>query len=274
MQLGVAASVFGRNKFLTPGDLALLREAGVDYLEISFLHRRLDYGNERSMDELVEAVRKLNIRVQSVHALGGVYGEGVDPSALAEDKRRWSVEKIQIGADLLSRLGGRFLVVHASGSLDELEDRDTRMERAAQSLWELVGYCAPKGIVIAVENLPGDRLCNSLEELRALVERFAPHEVGICYDSGHANLMGDPVAAFRRIQDRVVTFHISDNDGLQDDHAFPLTGTVRWPAFMEALRESGYDGIFTYETQARKSARAELEEIKRNYARLVGGGQP
>ena len=144
-----------------------------------------------------------------------------------------------------------------------------RMDRVAQSLSELVEYCRPRGIVIAVENLPGERLCNNAQELRTLVEHFHPQEVGICFDTGHANLQGDPVATFQLLRDRIVTFHISDNKGLQDDHDLPYVGTLDWTAFMRALQESSYSGVFMYEVGSQKDARQDLSDIRRNFARLL-----
>ena len=144
-----------------------------------------------------------------------------------------------------------------------------RLECVTKSLRDLAGYCAPKGIVIAVENLPGDRLCNNSEELRTLVERFGPQEVGICFDIGHANMHGDPVATFRRIGDRVVALHISDNSGVADNHDLPYTGTIDWPAFMRAMEESGFEGAFMYEVAPLTNAQQDLHEITKNYARLL-----
>jgi sugar phosphate isomerase/epimerase len=72
--------------------------------------------------------------------------------------------------------------------------------------------------------------------------------VGICWDTGHANIMGvDQAGALRKIGKRLKGLHVHDNNGVTDDHALPYSGEINWTAFMQALKEINYTGDFTFE---------------------------
>lgn len=117
------------------------------------------------------------------------------------------------------------------------------------------------GVSIAIENMPFRTLpdgkhayrCHMyLEELLELVDALKKDfdNVGICWDTGHANLMGEDQAdCLRQIGSRLIATHINDNYGKGDDHLLPYLGTVDWKAVMGALREIGYAGSFSFEAQ-------------------------
>ncbi len=122
---------------------------------------------------------------------------------------------------------------------------------------ELAAKC---GVSVAIENMFGKRLPDgrrgyryhaSLEELIELTDRLKQDfdNVGICWDTGHANEMGeDQGTCLRRIGKRLIATHINDNYGEKDDHLLPWLGTVDWEAVMNGLREIGYQGSFSFET--------------------------
>jgi sugar phosphate isomerase/epimerase len=41
--------------------------------------------------------------------------------------------------------------------------------------------------------------------------------------------------------------HASDNHGIHDDHLVPGKGSIAWKPVVAALREIGFDGMFTLE---------------------------
>ncbi len=126
-----------------------------------------------------------------------------------------------------------------------------------------IAYLAPyieaakkAGVKVAVENMIDfgrrhRRYCGGdIHELIDLVDTINDPDVGICIDTGHANISGmDPAAAIRAVGRRLFALHINDNHsklGL-DEHLLPFHGDINWPAVMQALSESGYSGHLTYE---------------------------
>lgn len=139
----------------------------------------------------------------------------------------------------------------------------TTLYSAAENKRACMAYLAPyieaakkAGVRIAVENMIDfgrrhRRYCaGDIYELIDLVDTINDPAVGLCIDTGHANISGMKAGeAIRAAGKRLIALHINDNNsktGL-DQHLLPFFGDVDWPDVMRALREIGYAGHFTYE---------------------------
>ena len=106
------------------------------------------------------------------------------------------------------------------------------------------------GTRIAIENLAvfpdhPDLLFygSRYEDLVRIVDHYASPLFGICWDTGHANLMHlDQYEILKEIGHRLIATHVHDNCGFHDDHSFPSLGTADFSRIMPAFREIGYDG--------------------------------
>lgn len=113
------------------------------------------------------------------------------------------------------------------------------------------------GVGTAIENMVppwhrrmGMTYCQHYEQLIELVDSFADPMVGICWDTGHANLAQlDQERALRAIGGRLKVLHINDNHAqVRDEHLLPYMGDVDWDSFLRGLAAIGYDGALSYET--------------------------
>ena len=108
---------------------------------------------------------------------------------------------------------------------------------------------------MAIENmLCGGRHNNvwaDIDRLCALVDAIARDNVGVCVDTGHANISGYKAAdAIRKVGHRLRATHINDNHGAGvDEHVAPYMGTIDWSDVMNALREIDYAQDFSFEIQ-------------------------
>ncbi len=50
--------------------------------------------------------------------------------------------------------------------------------------------------------------------------------------------------------DRLLALHLHDNDGEEDQHALPGTGTIAWKPLMEKLDRLGYQGALSLEVRS------------------------
>lgn len=117
------------------------------------------------------------------------------------------------------------------------------------------------GCGIAIENMADDygtgrsahrrplgSYCATAAELCELVDSFHAPNVGVCWDFGHAQLMGvDQREALRVLGKRLKATHVADNSGMKDDHILPFQGTVDWRSILPVLGEIGYEGDLTFE---------------------------
>ena len=64
-------------------------------------------------------------------------------------------------------------------------------------------------------------------------------DLGFCFDTGHAHIMGGVEREFDLMKDRIKSLHVHDNDGKKDSHLFPTLakgGTIPWDRVMPMLR--------------------------------------
>jgi sugar phosphate isomerase/epimerase len=68
-------------------------------------------------------------------------------------------------------------------------------------------------------------------------------------DLGHCNLNGcKPPEWIHRFADRLIHIHAHDNNGREDQHLPPGTGTIDWTDAVKALKAVRYDGTITVES--------------------------
>lgn len=128
------------------------------------------------------------------------------------------------------------------GNLGEGADVEACHDLAARALERLLPTAEACGVTLCVENSWG--LATTPARLLDLLARFDSPHLGICYDSGHANLVahghGFPGVepdgeVLEKLLPRVVTCHLHDNDGENDQHRMPGAGTVDWTRTMALL---------------------------------------
>ena len=98
---------------------------------------------------------------------------------------------------------------------------------------------------LALENRSVGYTCEP-ERLVGLMKDLDDANVGVVIDTGHRNLSGDPAAALRTIGEYLITLHLHDNHGQEDEHLLPGRGNIAWDEVVHALRSIDYAGVFMY----------------------------
>ncbi len=251
MQFGVSAIIIEDKDLIS--QLSTLAKCRVKNIEIRGKPGHFDYEDYRKVDLLAEKLKEFDIRAYSMHMPGGK----ADISQEEERDRVWSIREIEKAGLTLSKLGGEILVVHPGG--EARGDRDRRIKRSLESLEELLDFCKEWGLKLALENTPPGGIGNKIEELLSLVNKFNSSRMGICLDTGHINIDGDPIEAIRKIGPKLTHLHIHDNLGQNDDHFLPRKGNINWGKLTNLLRQIKYEGIFMFETIRREEEN--LEEL-------------
>lgn len=157
--------------------------------------------------------------------------------------------------DLYAELGCETVTVHA-GTNDHGEPLAALRERTCRSLDALIRRAEQLGLILTLENtiFPTD----TPAELLGYRKRFRCDAFGFCFDAGHANLMdgfpGKRSADMVEWIDRrwhgdvrfeedtlgsllpdIVTCHLHDNDGYDDQHKLPGEGSIDWPRLLARL---------------------------------------
>ena len=104
------------------------------------------------------------------------------------------------------------------------------------------------GVMLAIEPLNRFEtyFLNTLEDAASLIHRVAAPNVGIHFDTFHANIEEQhPADSLRAIAKDLRHVHISEND-----RGIPGAGHNEWRQVLRTLNEIGYDGWLTIESFA------------------------
>lgn len=165
----------------------------------------------------------------------------------------WNEELIRrsiIGAGIM---GVKWLVIHPGNVSDDIwYSRDRSLEVNLETYKRYAELASKYNVGICLENMfegKRRRYAASLDELLELYDELNdPNTFGICWDTGHAHMMGiNQPAALKAIGKRLTATHIADNRGESDDHIAPYFGTIEWEPIMKALKGIDYQGDFTFE---------------------------
>jgi sugar phosphate isomerase/epimerase len=121
------------------------------------------------------------------------------------------------------------------------------MRQSERSLVEICEHAREIGIRVAVENPCPNEVYDNPEDLRSTVDRFDEDLVGICFDTSHANILRNAPDTAEIFRGRIISVHLSDNHGLDDDHLMPFAGSIKWKRLLAALIDGGFSGPWLFE---------------------------
>ena len=99
------------------------------------------------------------------------------------------------------------------------------------------------GLNTAIENLPEKYgfLMKTPEDFQRFYKETSLNDVGIVLDVGHANLENQTINFLKKLPDKIVHMHLSDNMGEHDQHLGIGQGNIDWNQFAQTLNEIAYD---------------------------------
>jgi sugar phosphate isomerase/epimerase len=231
MRFSVTTDMF--NYSFNPGleeKLNLFREYGFDYI-----HWCDDWDNDTlySASEIScfrRQIKDAGILCQDVH---GTSTTQYRIDSLDSECRKHYKALLENRVQLCSELGGDCVVVHPPRT--ESGKLGFKLENAIETLKSIQKLCQELGIRIAVENCyKGDEFF-----LEGFLDVFEPEFLGVCFDSGHANIHGNVNEIFKH-RERLLATHLHDNKGDLDSHQPPFWGTVNWRNIIDLIKASGY----------------------------------
>jgi D-psicose/D-tagatose/L-ribulose 3-epimerase len=173
----------------------------------------------------------------------------VSPDA-AERKR--ALDRLKWCLDMTAAVGGDVLCGPYTAPLGVFtgkEPSEDEKQRAADVLRAGAEYAAKLNARIAVEFLCRFEtyMLNTARDAAAMVKRVNHPNLGMLYDTFHANIEEkDPPGALAATGEHVIHFHISEND-----RGTPGAGHVQWAETFRALRKMNYNGWLTIEAFSR-----------------------
>ena len=96
-------------------------------------------------------------------------------------------------------------------------------------------------INIAIENMA------RFEYLDVIFKNIKSNKLGFCFDSGHWNLFMNEHDLLTLYGNKLMALHLHDNDGLDDWHSLPFSGSIDWKDIKTKLKSVDYKGSIALE---------------------------
>lgn len=217
---------------------------------------------EKPLDEVIKyyeyelnLIKNAGLEITQAHA----------PFLACMDKKPdtldYAIEVYKRNIEFCSYAECKNLVIHGIsytlGDTDGKEQIDAMNRKLYSSL---IPTLLENNVTVCLENLFSSQRgvcyqghCSYPEDAKREIDELnslAGKEVfGFCLDTGHANLLHHDIRNFvLTLGKRIKCVHIHDNNGQNDQHLAPLTGTLDWENFITSMKEIGYDGDLSFET--------------------------
>jgi D-psicose/D-tagatose/L-ribulose 3-epimerase len=211
----------------------IVAELGFDGIEISLLGMTDD--RARTIGQLV---RDHGLQLTCSDGLSrdaDITSDDAEVRQAGLDHLRWAVRTTAaMGA---SGLAG---VVYAPWGFFDPARKGARSARSAEMLAQLDPDLAAQGVTLGIEaiNRFETDLVNTAAEAVALAKATQSAHIGALLDTFHLNIEEKKVrAAIGNAGDRLVHFHVSDND-----RGVPGSGHVPWQQVRDGLADANYRG--------------------------------
>jgi D-psicose/D-tagatose/L-ribulose 3-epimerase len=220
-----------------------LKEIGYDGIEIC-----MGQQDPAAYKRLKTLLGNLNLGITCV-TIVGADANPVSPDkairAKAVDLLKWNIDRtVDCGSNLLC---GPFHSAFATFTRADIQ-RD-EYERSAEVLRAAGDYAKQAGVMLVPEALNRFEcyLCNTMAQLRELVELTNHPNVRAMFDTHHANIEEKKQAdAIRTIAPVLVHVHLSEND-----RGTPGSGHIDFKDALTTLASIGYDGWMMIEAFSR-----------------------
>jgi len=226
--------------------IAMIREAGIERVEICGLHAptHYDYHDRAQVSEIMSECRAQGVSVVAVH------GPGIPYDCAYEQVRRAVVKEAVAAARVAEEMGASIFVAHFNAN-----------GLSQKTVHEMLEQLDGSSIRLTVEN------GSDLRDFAAFVDRIGSDRFGIVADIGHTRDEDriNPFIKKERARQTMALcghrlLHLHLHDFLDADHYPPFDGNVQWDQIFLALQDIGYTGEIMFEAIARTSLQDTLKK--------------
>ena len=251
MRFGISTHLY-HDRRLDRDHLEQIAAYGFETIELFATRSHFDYHDESAIAHLAEWLSETGLTLASVHApiaeslTHGQWGGPLSNAMSDNGKRQKAVRESEAAIRIARRIPFSLFAVHLGTPVAYSEPGDNNRASAFRSADEICRLAEPFGIRVALEVIPND--LSSPAALASMIEQdLNIDHAGICFDFGHAHLMGDVADAIETAAEHVFATHVHDNRGRSDDHLAPYLGSINWDMALMTMQKIGYEGTYLME---------------------------
>jgi sugar phosphate isomerase/epimerase len=223
---------------LTTALLDQIESAGIQGVEIFCSSGHFDYRAPEIVREIGDWFAGHRMKLHSLHGPTSrdfrPGREGGSPVSLSDPervRRLDAVDEVKRALDVAEQVPFEIMVLHVATVRDEADQR--RWDAAFTSLEHLVLFGRQRGVILALENTPGE-MATPANLRHFLADTHLPG-LRLCFDSGHAHMETGALQGLETMRGLVVTTHLHDNHGEKDEHLLPFDGTIEWGKLIQGM---------------------------------------
>lgn len=222
--------------------VAELAACGIPCLEVTWLG--FPHWDVRRCGRIREALAEQGLRMRSIHA-----PFGTELNVLDRDPglRLHALEAHLHMLPAVAALGAHVFVMHPGREFKSGRPYSELIDSGVDAVSQVTVRAAELGVEVALENVLPAHALGSHESIVEVVDRADHPSLGICLDTGHANVVSTVEDALQHFGSRINHVHLHDNNGRSDEHLCPGLGSIDWPPVLEGLKRVGFEGPLTLE---------------------------
>jgi len=179
-------------------------------------------------------------------------------------------------------LGCKYYVIHPVLPYGWGKEPDVReaLDVTTETILRLLPMAKNEGVSVCLENipLPEGHSFSKIKDTKEIVRNIDDASVGVCFDTGHCNAMGeDQYESIKMLGKDIFCLHVHDDMNRQDRHLIPYQGQIQWKNVIKGLRDIGFGGCVSIETEVspqtpepmREQMRIALAGIARHIAHEI-----
>ncbi len=219
------------------------------------------------------------------------FGPQDDLNCPYDELRPASIARKKMALEIAASFGVDSITIHTGNVRVPGYPLEKYHANLLSALDELLPLAEKLKITIALENIwhPTNTVPKLLDALR----RFPSEYLGICYDTGHANISsgkvrvpennmakvyagggyGEPEWNDHILEDllpHVTTCHVHDNNGVSDEHLLPGLGTVDWGHVIPLLKSAPRIKCFQNESSPKEVSPVSIARTVKTFRELFG----
>ena len=127
------------------------------------------------------------------------------------------------------------------GKLQPLNLPEKAWDFAVKGLRRCAKYAEDNGVFLGVENILQSYLATTPDKMVKMITDIGSEYVGEYLDVANGNPLDSPINYIKKLGKRILSVHVSDNDGKSTLHLPIGRGTIDFKAMVEALKNVGFD---------------------------------
>lgn len=243
--IGLSTGCFYRRSIFEV--LEEVRRSGFTEIEICSFPAHLDYHNHDKVKQAGECIEALGLVPHSFHA---PFADAIDITSLNPAVREAAVEELLTACRAAAVMKAKYIVLHPGPEREGRpppEEFLAHLQFAATSLNRVARECCNLGVHLLLENMLPHLLFGHIGDMMHLLGEIKECDVGICLDTGHANLAGEIGHVAHKFSGHLKMLHVNDNRRNYDDHLSPGDGDIDWSWLLGELKHHHFHGSLILE---------------------------